>query len=54
MKKERKENFYDHFVYTHRDIRDSLQFRINCDFFSSEKTHFLGKTREIEKKREEN
>lgn len=49
-KKEQKEIFMSIFecgVYTVRDIHDSLQIRINCDFFSS-------KTFNFQKKREKN
>lgn len=49
-KKEQKEIFMSIFecgVYTVRDIHDSLQIRINCDFFSSETFNF-------QKKREKN
>lgn len=49
QKKRAKGNFMSIFecVYTVRDIHDSLQFRINCDFFSSETFNF-------QKKREKN
>lgn len=45
QKKEQKEIFMSIFecVCTVRDIHDSLQFRINCDFFSSETFNFQKK-----------